>query len=128
VSPDTGCDLAAEVKGFVLGGMPKLNEIAFVHRPSKTLVVCDLVFNLTKPSALLRLVVWLSGVGSRFGVSRLFASHVKDRALFAASMRAILDEGFERVVMCHGDVVASGGAALLRDALTRRFGTAIALA
>lgn len=128
LSPDTGCDLGPEVKGFVFGGMPKLNEIAFVHRPSKTLVVCDLVFNVTKPSALLRLVVWLSGVGNRFGVSRLFASHVKDRALFAASMRAILDEGFERVVMCHGDVVASGGAALLRDALTRRFGTAIALA
>jgi hypothetical protein len=128
LGPGERCDLAPGVRGFVLGGMPKLNEIAFVHRPSRTLVVCDLVFNMTSPGALMRLVVWLSGVGARFGVSRLLASHVKDRAAFAASMSAILDEGFERVVMCHGDVVASGGRALLRDALTRRFGKALALA
>jgi hypothetical protein len=36
-----------EIDDLVLQGMPRINETVFVHKPSRTLIVADLVFNYT---------------------------------------------------------------------------------
>jgi hypothetical protein len=36
-----------EIDGLVLQSMPRINETVFVHKPSRTLIVADLVFNYT---------------------------------------------------------------------------------
>src|SRR5579863_1840466 len=41
--------LAAVLEPVPVGGMPRLDEIAFVHGPSRTLLLADLAFNLRAP-------------------------------------------------------------------------------
>jgi hypothetical protein len=88
-----------------IDGMPKMNEVAFFHRPSRALIVTDLLFNVvTSPywttRAALRLI---SGVYGRCGVSNLVKREVKDRAAASMSVRALLAWEPARLVMAHGE-------------------------
>lgn len=108
-----------EISLFKLLGMPRVRETVLLHRPSRTLVVADLVFNLPRLShawsrAALR---WASGLKSYPGTSRLFRAAIRDRRAFARSVDAILAEDFDRVVMAHGDVIETGGRVALAAAL-----------
>jgi hypothetical protein len=101
-----------------VGGMPKLQETLFVHRPSRTLVATDLVFNVRPPAPwFTRFFMRLNGGFDRFGPTRICRSLVKDRAATAAAVAAVLDEDFDRVVVAHGQVLPTGG----RDAFRAGF-------
>lgn len=106
-----------EVSIRAIEGAPMMNEVALLHRPSRTLVLTDLVFNV-KPGAGNRapLFHWLVGATGRFGPHRIVRFGLRDRAAARRSLDAILGWDFDRVVMSHGEVVASGGRGLLRDA------------
>ena len=86
-------------------GAPWVNEVAFLHRPSKTLVVTDLVFNVHGARGLSPLVFRMVGAWKKLAQSRLFRSQVKDREAFAAAGRQILDWDFDAVLMAHGEPV-----------------------
>lgn len=106
---------AAELDQHLVGGAPKLDEVVFFHRPSKTLVVCDLVFNILEYKGWVTgLVFRMAGTHKRLGQSRLLRSAVRDRAAAADSARRILEWDFERVVMAHGQVLEHGA----REAFT----------
>ncbi len=45
-----------------ISGADKLSEIVFLHKPSRTLVVTDLVFNIPKATAMSWLVLVLAGL------------------------------------------------------------------
>ncbi len=97
-------DWEGEIKVVRVAGMPKINEHVFLHRSSETLVVSDLLFNLTddfdqRTRTLFR---WLSGIEKHPGSSRLFRFLVKDRAAFEGSLREILSLEFENLVPGHG--------------------------
>ena len=87
-------------------GCPSMNEWVLLHRPSGTLIVCDLIFNIHavkrwSASLIFRMV----GAWKRCAQSRMWRFFVKDRAAAAASLKAIMAWDFERIVLAHGDVI-----------------------
>jgi hypothetical protein len=110
-----------DLQPLALDGLPAVREFAFVHRPLRTLLVADLVFNLTEASGIgARLLLGLFGTWRRFAVSRLFLREAKDRAALARSLERLMQADFDRVVPGHGAVVEDGGRELLRAALRER--------
>jgi hypothetical protein len=109
---------AEELVYLELGGMPKINEVVFYHRPSRTLIVADLLFNLqADQNTWGRLMMRMIGIYKCTGASRLFRSFIKDRSAFRASLDRILQEwDFDRIVMGHGEVIETGGKEVLRKA------------
>ncbi|MEM9459029.1 MAG: DUF4336 domain-containing protein [Myxococcota bacterium] len=102
----------------LVGGMPKVDEVVFLHRASKTLVLTDLVFNILEYRGLMAgLVFRLAGTHKRLGQSRLLRSLVRDRPAAALAAQRILDWDFERVVMAHGEIIEKDAHARLVEAL-----------
>ena len=98
-------------------GAPKVDEFAFLHTPSRTLVVTDLLFNFKDTRGLLsKLVFTMARVLGGPAQSRLWRFFTKDRAAAGESVRALLALDFDRLVMAHGDVVETGGKAVLETA------------
>lgn len=100
------------VRGF------RLNEVVLFHRPSRTLVVTDLCFNIHHSRAAgARLFFRANGMWRRFGPSRLIRHlAVSNRAALESSLDQIMRWEFERVLPGHGQVVEQGGRAALRSA------------
>jgi len=98
-----------EIELIQLAGMPSIRESALFHRPSKTLVVADLMFNLPpETSRWTQLFLRATGGISKYpGMSRLFRFMVKDRQAFQESMAEIAALDFETIVVAHGDPITS---------------------
>lgn len=105
-----------EVEVFPLECIPVTNEVVLLHRPSKTLVTTDLLFNLpaTAPWST-RTALRLSGAypGCRCSVLERVAMK---RDLARRELSEILDRDFDRVILTHGEVVETGGKEALRRA------------
>ena len=98
-------------------GMPRLNEVVFLHRPSRTLILTDLAFNLGSEMPLLsRVMLKINGCYNCFAASRLLRTTIKDRAALRASLDKILAWDFDRIVLSHGRNLDRGGRELLRNA------------
>jgi hypothetical protein len=98
-------------------GMPMVNEVAFFHPSSRTLILTDLVFNVPRDRPWgIPIVSSLLGVGGRFGPSRLGRWLIRDQQATRESLGLILRWDFDRLILAHGDVVESGGRQKLRDA------------
>jgi hypothetical protein len=99
-------------------GIPRANEVVFLHRASRTLLVTDLCFNVRHSDHFAtRLFMRVNGAYGRFGPTRLLRTLVRDRPALRASVEKILAWDFERVVVTHGEVLERGG----RDALRAGF-------
>ncbi len=110
---------AGEVEVFSIEGAPMLKEHAFLHVPTRTLIVADLVFNFSEHER-----GWnrffhrhIAGFKRYPGMSRIFKLCIKDRAAFRASMATILQQDFDRIIVGHGNVIGKDGKALLHRAL-----------
>jgi hypothetical protein len=98
-------------------GIPKLEEFAFLHRPSRTLLLTDVAFNIhDSPSWLTRNYLKWCGAYERLAPTWLLKSWVKDRASLKAWRDRVLTWDFDRVVPCHGQVLERGGKEAMRDA------------
>lgn len=94
----------------LIGGMPSVNELVYLHKASKTLVVADAVFNLPAETDFRTTVMAkLNGIHGCLAVSRLFRTQMKDKAAVAASVRRILGWDFDRLLMGHGSPVYGQG-------------------
>jgi hypothetical protein len=86
-----------------IGGAPALGEFVFLHRASKTLIVCDFVFNIHEnPSFMTRLILRMVGVWQRLAQSRIWRHYTKDRKAAARSCARVLELEFTRVLASHG--------------------------
>ena len=104
-----------------LDGMPRVNETAFVHPSSRTLLVSDLFFHIDdRYPWSTRLVFRLAGARPGARASRMFRVLVRDRPAFLRSLDRILACDFDRVVMSHGVVVDDGGKAAIKN-IRRQF-------
>lgn len=108
-----------EIEVYEVKGAPKLKEHAFLHVPSKTLIVADLVFNFPADEH-----GWdrffhryLAGIKRYPGMSRIFKMCISDPAAFIASVDDILSTGFDRLIVGHGNVIESGGRERLAQAI-----------
>lgn len=113
---ETPAEWRGQVDQVFFAGRPYENEVTFFHRASRTLILCDLAFNFG-PSAPLTTRIWMRLILSygRFGPSKLDPLLIRDRPAARASLRKILEWNFDRVIVAHGDVLESGGHALLKD-------------
>lgn len=115
--------LANELKCIPMRGT-RIDEAAFLHVPSKTLILCDLAFNMDDVfSGLEKWVMKWNKVGGRFGPSRitkwLFA---KNQRALVESYEELLKHDFDRVIVNHGEVLDSGGREKLRSGVELIFG------
>ncbi len=111
-------EYAGSVRALRIDGAPKVDEFVFFHEAERTLVVGDLVFNVTRPKGFVaNVALFVVGCHGRLAQSRAWRSFVKDRRAAAASARALLAMRPEALVMAHGDVVASGAGERLEQAL-----------
>jgi Domain of unknown function (DUF4336) len=104
-----------EVGQVFFRGRPYENEVVFLHRPSRTLLLCDLAFNFGPRAATpTRLLMKLIRSYGRFGPSKLDPLLIRDRAAARASLERILAWDFDRIVVAHGEVLERGGHEALR--------------
>ena len=108
-----------ELQALEVAGAPSLRETVFLHAPSRTLIVCDLLFNFGPQTPLWTKALLLAAVGTQHhpGMSRPFKAAVKDKAAFRKSMDTVLGWDFDRIVVGHGDVIEDYGKEKLRGAL-----------
>jgi hypothetical protein len=95
-----------ELVTLPIRGVPVLDEFVFIHQPSATLLVSDLVFNLHEVEGLLfPLVLRMFGTWRRLAQSKVLRRETKDRAAAAASVEALLGHPVRRLIPAHGDIV-----------------------
>lgn len=104
-----------------LRGMPSVEEVVFIHKPTRSLIVADLCFNIGEAKDWGgKFIFKIFGTYNRFGTSRLFASAVKDKRAFAESVDILMAKDFDKIVICHGQNVMSQGKMKLAAALQER--------
>jgi hypothetical protein len=108
-----------EIEVLRLQGAPKLEEHAFLHVASRTLIVADLVFNFPESEK-----GWdrffhrhVAGFRRYPGMSRIFRWCISDKPAFRDSIAKVLDWEFDRIIPGHGEIIETGGKEKLRKAM-----------
>ena len=91
-----------------------VTEVAFLHAPSRTLLLCDSAFNLSPPPRFVdRVGTRLMGIRYAFGPSRTARQMLlTNRAAVAFWVEQLCAWDFVRIVMGHGDPLDAGPSAL----------------
>jgi hypothetical protein len=102
----------------------RIDESAFIHHPSRTLILCDLAMNMEDVfTGLERRFMQWNKVGGRFGVTRLTRwMFTTDKRALVASYDRLFEQDFDRVIVNHGAVLEAGGKAMLRASVAEIFG------
>ncbi|KAF7790006.1 hypothetical protein EIP86_000954 [Pleurotus ostreatoroseus] len=117
-----GVDPAGTIYGFeadimscYFSGFSK-KDVAWLHVPSRTLIVADLIFNLpateqySKTSASPALKAPLSWLMPKFqpyspGFQKFLWNEGKDKTAMRESAKTVSEWEFDRIIPCHGDVI-----------------------
>src|SRR5439155_18165991 len=110
---------AGQIDQLLRQGAPIMSEVVFLHRKSRTLVVSDTAHNFHDDVGGGTKVVF-SLLGGWRGFRTTIADRMvtRDRAAACASLERMLAWDFDRIVVCHGQVLPSGG----KEALARAYG------
>ena len=110
-----------DLEHVVIRGNSWLNEVAFFHRQSRTLLVED-VIQIHKARAghpVRNALIELGGVAAPGGgVSRDIRLTFRDRDAARASLRRILAWDFDKLVVAHGPIVTSGARETVENAFS----------
>jgi hypothetical protein len=106
---------------IVFGPVRGVSEVVFLHRPSRTLVLTDLAFNMAHIDGLAQRVGWrLFGVPAFFGPSRTARlTLLRDPTPVRRFVEQVCTWGFERIIVAHGEIVEHDAGAELRRAFAR---------
>lgn len=109
--------LGPDVAVHAVRGFPALGELAWCHRPSRTLLLADLVVRVPDSGPLaLRWLTRLGLGGASFGPPRDVRYLLTDRRVARQSLERLLSWDFERIVMRRGPIVPTAGKEALRRA------------
>ncbi|WP_415880026.1 DUF4336 domain-containing protein [Methylomonas sp. TEB] len=87
-------------------GLPIINETAWFHSATGTLILTDLLFCFgAEHIGLARVVARLLGVYNQLAMSRTMKLLVKDKAALARSVDALLALDVERIVLAHDRII-----------------------
>ncbi|EPS34841.1 hypothetical protein PDE_09805 [Penicillium oxalicum 114-2] len=107
-------------------------ELVFFHRPTRTVIEADLLFNLPAKEQYSRtpegssMNFWtklassvMNTEGSAMGQRRFawYLLSAKDRPAFTESMKRINTWDFDRLIPCHGDVIETGGKGVFQNVM-----------
>lgn len=99
-------------------GVPFIDEHVFLHLPSRTLIVTDLVFNVHAAQGFgMKAFLWVGGAWKRTAQDYFWRLLRRDRAAAARSVADILAWDFERVIVAHGDIIEGDARARMARAL-----------
>lgn len=100
---------AAEMSQVALRGTRMMREVAFLHRESKTLILVDLVENVTAATPgtnwPLRLLFRAIGMWNTPSPAPEYRLAWGDKALVQKDLERILAWDFDRVILSHGDLI-----------------------
>ncbi|MDP6882743.1 MAG: DUF4336 domain-containing protein [Rhodospirillales bacterium] len=112
---------AGEIDQVLVRGTRFIWEVAFFHRPSKTLILTDLVENIgdSTPGVGIALKLWWKVVFRMWNKARpapeyqLGWGHKK---AVRASLEKIMEWDFERVILSHGEPIDADAKNIVREA------------
>ena len=111
---------AREIDQVIFRGSSLLEEVAFFHRPSRSLILADMIENFEPErvkSRLLRTLMWLGGVLAPTGATpRDIRLTFRKRDGARAAVRTIRDWAPERVIIAHGRCIEENAQAELERA------------
>jgi len=108
--------LGDELVVIKIEGAPKVNEYAFIHKSSNTLILTDIAFNISRDvNAWTKIFFMLNGALGTFGPTRLMKSMITDWDGLRSSMIKILEYEIDRVIVSHGDIVEEEAVDKLRE-------------
>jgi hypothetical protein len=114
----TDVPFATDLEPLFIEGIPWMNETVFLHRPTRSLLVTDLFFDLrTVRNRASRLFFGLYGMLGRAKQSPLVWLMTRDRPAYRRSVEALLAWEFERAIPCHGELVTEDAQAVVRRVL-----------
>ncbi|HRI67259.1 MAG TPA: DUF4336 domain-containing protein [Polyangium sp.] len=97
---------ADEIEQLVVQGAPKMSEVVFFHKPTRTLIVSDLFFNIVHPANFTtKVLLTFTGARGKLAKSRVWSMMKEDNTAFEGAVRKVLSWDFDKLVMAHGDVV-----------------------
>lgn len=106
-----------DLEQLFFAGMPMVNETVWFHKPSRTLIVTDLLqYYQGDLSFGLKLYARLTGTLNQLAVPKTVRWLIKDRAAAHASAQKILDWPFERVVIAHNSIISTDAHAVVGKA------------
>ena len=94
-----------------------VTEIAFLHRPNRTLIVGDLCFTIGENGpAAMRSLARVTGTYRRPRPTPMFRWGLRNRTAARRSLDRILSWDFDRIIVGHGELLEAGGHSAFRDA------------
>lgn len=115
-------DWSGQIEVTRIDGLRKINEHAFFHRASRTLILADLLFHFPPATH-----GWPRFFAQKFmrlprliGISSFFRLLIRDKDLFARSMRDLLKWDFQQIVVAHGEPITVNARAVFVQALGER--------
>jgi hypothetical protein len=106
-----------QVDQLLIKGIPEYGEIVFFHRPSRTLIVSDIVFNYSPVQAASD-----PGGADGLGPHSRIRSAISDPNALRDSIENVLRWPFDRVIVSHGEIVESDGHARFRKGFAFLYG------
>ncbi len=105
---------SGELDQVFFSALSILNEVVFFHRPTRTLITSDLVFNLARhPSVSTRAAAFLIGHREP-GPTLLERLLIRDRAVAREQIGRMVAWAPQRIILGHGDIVGANATAVLR--------------
>ncbi len=106
-----------ELDVLELAGKSSAPEFVFLHRPSRTLIVTDLAFNVEDDAPLgVRLMSLLQvGIQHSPGMPRPEKFMIGDKDAFKQSLDTLMNWDFDRVIVGHGEPIETGGKARMAE-------------
>lgn len=107
----------SEIQGFFIEGLPILNETAWFHSDTGTLVLTDLLFCFAETNrGMTAIVSKLLGVHGKLGMSRTMKFATKDKQALARSVLPLLSLPVQRVIVAHDQIINEQPVAKLTQA------------
>jgi hypothetical protein len=96
----------ADLEQLFFAGLPMVNETVWFHKPSRTLIITDLLQCYQGELSFgLKLYAHLTGTLNQWAVPKTVRWMVKDRAAALASARKMFEWPFERVIVAHNAIL-----------------------
>jgi len=97
---------SSELQGFFIAGLPVINETAWFHGDTETLILTDLLFCFSRTTrGLAGLISKLLGVHGELGMSRTMKLTIKDKQALANAVTPMLSLPIKRVIVAHDQVI-----------------------
>lgn len=112
-----GQPFGAEIEVVPLSCFAMTNEVVLLHRPSRTLVVTDLVFNFGPQAPWLTRAAMACSGGYPGCRVTLIERIGFERAVARQEIGQLLAMDFDRLIMAHGEIIETGGKEALQAAM-----------